>query len=68
MHRTARPFAAATLAVVLAFGGAACSDEDGDGATTDEEIGELDQDIDEGADELQQEVEEGQEEVDGEDG
>ena len=55
-----RPFLAATFAAALVLGGAACSDEDGDGATTDEEVGELDQNIDEGADELEQEVEEGE--------
>lgn len=68
MHRAARPFAAAALAATLALGGVACSDEDGDGATTDEEIGELDQNVDEGTDQLQEEVEEGQEEIDGDDG
>jgi hypothetical protein len=52
------------IAAALALGGAACSDEDGDGATTDEEVGELDERVDEGADQLQEEVEQGDEEAD----
>jgi hypothetical protein len=55
---------AAGLVGVLALGGAtACSDEDGDGATTDEEVGELDDAGEDVGDELQQEVEEGQNEA-----
>ena len=52
------------ITVALASGAllltAACSDEDGDGATTDEEI----QDLEDGAEDVGEEVEE---EVDGQD-
>lgn len=54
---------ALTLSAVLALGGAACSDEDGDGATTDEEVGELDDRVEDVQDELEQEVDQGQEEA-----
>ncbi len=60
-----RTFAAGALTAGLVLGGAACSDEDGDGATTDEEVGELDDTVDDTGDQLQEEVEEGSEEVDG---
>lgn len=50
---------AALAIAALPFSGA-CSDEDGDGATTDEEI----QDVQDGADETEQQVDE---EVDGQD-
>ena len=59
-----RKLAAVPLAVMLLLGGAACSDEDGDGAETDEEIGELDQKVDEGRDELDKEIDEGEKETD----
>jgi hypothetical protein len=55
---TTRRFGATAIAGLLAIGSlvgaAACSDEDGDGGTTDEEI----QDIDEGVDEAESQVEE----------
>ncbi len=41
---------------VLALGVVACDDEDGDGATTDEEIGGAEDQVDEGLDQLEQEV------------
>lgn len=66
MHRTPRTITAAAFAAALALGGAACSDEDGDGATTDEEIGELDEQMDEGGEELEEEFEEGENEIEGE--
>lgn len=63
MYRTPRRITAIAFAATLAVGGAACSDEDGDGATTDEEIGELDDQVDEGGEEIEEEVEEGENEV-----
>ncbi len=41
---------------VLALGVVACDDEDGDGATTDEEIGGAEDQVNEGLDQLEQEV------------
>jgi hypothetical protein len=54
--RTTRAFvvAAATGALLLA---PACSDEDGDGATTDEEIQDVEDTGEDIADEVEQEVE-----------
>ena len=61
-----RTWGAAALTAALALGGAACSDEDGDGATTDEEVGEVEEQVDEGADQLQEEVDQGEEEAEDE--
>jgi hypothetical protein len=51
---------AASLALVLglgaSLGGAACSDEDGDGGTTDEEIQEGEDTVTSIADEIEEEV------------
>ncbi|MEX2659762.1 MAG: hypothetical protein WD232_08695 [Acidimicrobiales bacterium] len=66
MRRTPRTITAAAFAATLALGGAACSDEDGDGATTDEEIGELDEQMDEGGEQLGEEIEGGEKELEGE--
>lgn len=66
MGNLTRTFAVGALTAGLALGGVACGDdEDGDGATTDEEVGELDDTVDETGEELEEEVEEGSEEVDG---
>ena len=46
-----RKLLATLFAASLLLVPAACSDEDGDGATTDEEVDELDQEIDEGGNE-----------------
>ncbi len=46
---------------VLALGMVACDDEDGDGATTDEEIGGAEDQVDEGLDQLEQEVDQNNE-------
>jgi hypothetical protein len=46
----------ASFAAVLVLGGAACSDEDGDGGTTDEELEDVDQTVDSVGDELEEEV------------
>lgn len=58
-----RSLVAAGLVGVLALGGAACSDEDGDGAVTDEEQGEIDDGAEDVGNELEQEVDEGAEET-----
>ena len=61
MTRSTARIVAAGFAASLAFGGlAACSDEDGDGAVTDEEL----QDVEDGAEDVGNELEE---EVDGQD-
>ena len=59
IRRSARAVIAALAVVSIGLTGA-CSDEDGDGATTDEEI----QDLEEGGDKAEKEIEE---EVDGQD-
>jgi len=61
MTRARRRLAAGTLAglaalVVLA---PACGDQDGDGATTDEEIGDIQEKVEEGTKEAEQRLEEG---------
>lgn len=64
MASIARKATAATFTAALLFGGlTACSDEDGDGARTDEEIGELEDTGEDIGDELEQEVDQGQEEM-----
>ncbi len=63
MGNLTRTFAVGVLTAGVVLGGVACSDEDGDGATTDEEVGELDEEVDEGADKLEQEVDAGQDEA-----
>lgn len=59
MTRRMRTALAVLAALAMPFT-AACADEDGDGATTDEEI----EDLQDGADEVEDEV---QEEIDGQD-
>ena len=63
MTQRTRTWGAAAMVAALALGGAACSDEDGDGATTDEEVGEIEERVSEGADQVQEEVDQGQEEA-----
>ena len=52
----------AALALLLGlgsiFGVAACSDEDGDGGETDEEIQDVEDGVEEGVDDVQEEVDE----------
>ena len=43
---TTKKLAIGAAAVALTFGGIACSDEDGDGATTDEEVDQVDEQMD----------------------
>lgn len=61
-----RALAAGLASLGLLF--TACADEDGDGATTDEEIGELVDETTDLVEEVEEEVEEGVEEVDENDG
>lgn len=58
MRSRGTKLAAAALTAVLAFGGAACNDEDGDGAGSDEEVDNLEQEVDEGADQVEEEIKE----------
>lgn len=54
-----RAFALATLfGAGSLFGAAACSDEDGDGGETDEEIQDIEDGVDEATDAVEDEVEE----------
>ena len=41
---------------LLSFAFAGCSDEDGDGATTDEEIQDVEDGVDEAGDEVEEEI------------
>ncbi|HEX2152922.1 MAG TPA: hypothetical protein VHL52_02980 [Acidimicrobiia bacterium] len=52
------------LVALMPLSVAACSDEDDDGAVTDEEVGEIDESLEEGAQDLQEEIEEGADEAD----
>jgi hypothetical protein len=57
MPTTTTRIAAAGVAAVLSLGGlAACSDEDGDGGTTDEEIQDLEDTVTSIEGEIQEEV------------
>ena len=60
---TLRRTAIAALTATLIFA-PACSDEDNDGAKTDEEIDQVDEQVEDTGDQVDQEVDEGQEEVD----
>src|SRR5919107_497430 len=62
MHRASLHRAAAgAIAALLLFGGAACSDEDGDGNTADEESEQLEDRARDAGDEVEQQVDEGAE-------
>ena len=68
MNRTR--IAAITTAGLFGLGSlglAACSDEDGDGGTTDEEIEDVEETVDDMGDEIEEEVD-AQDEGDNEDG
>jgi hypothetical protein len=56
----------AALAAASALTFAACSDEDGDGAGTDEEVDQVDEQMEDTGDQIQEEVDEGQQEVEDE--
>ena len=58
-----RRIAASVLVAACALGAVACSDEDGDGAVTDEETGEIDETIDSIGNEIEEEVDRGAEET-----
>lgn len=63
MPRLRKLVAVSALASVTLFG-VACSDEDGDGGTTDEEINQLDENVEDGVEQGEQELEEGRDEID----
>ena len=65
MHRHTRrhPIAGVALAATLLLAPVACSDEDGDGATTDEEVDQIDEGAEDVGDDVNEEVDEGAEEV-----
>lgn len=63
MRTSTRRLSAVALSVLLGAGLSACSDEDGDGATTDEEVGELEDTGDSVVDEVEEEVDEGEAEA-----
>ena len=65
-RRTTRTAVAGALVALVALGGGltACSDEDGDGATTDEEVEELDEGSEDVQDQVEEEIDEGQNETD----
>jgi hypothetical protein len=64
MHRTTLHRAAASgVAALLLIGGTACSDEDGDGNTADEESEELEDRARDARDEVEQQVDEGAEDA-----
>lgn len=54
---------AIALVALMPLSVAACSDEDDDGAVTDEEVGEVEESLEEGVQELEEEVEEGADEL-----
>jgi len=59
-----RKLAALGLVATLSLFGAGCgNDEDGDGATTDEEVNQVDETGEDVGNEVEQEVDEGAEEV-----
>ena len=60
-----RRAATIALAATLVFAPAACGDdEDGDGATTDEEVDEVDEGAEDVGEDVGEEIEEGENEVD----
>ena len=64
MTNTLRRAAAAAVTATLLFAPVACSDEDGDGAETDEEIDQIDEGAEDTGDQIEEEVDEGEDEVD----
>ena len=58
-----RRITALSFAALLALTGAACSDEDGDGAETDEEVDQVDEQLEDTGDDVEEELDEGQDEV-----
>lgn len=52
------------LVALMPLSLAACSDEDDDGAVTDEEVNQVDEGVEEGIDETEDELDEGADEVD----
>jgi hypothetical protein len=62
MDTPAKKMTAAAFAAVLALGGTACTDENDDGSSVDEETEQLEENVDQGADEVEQQLDEGAEE------
>ena len=62
--RTRTRLAAGSLTALLLFGGLACSDEDGDGGSLDEETEELEDKGRDAGNEVEQQLDEGAEEND----
>ena len=62
MNRIRRASAVAAVASLALFG-AACSDEDDDGAETDEELEQLDESGEDVGNDLEEELNEGEEEL-----
>jgi hypothetical protein len=58
-----RKFLAGMLGLSVVLFPVACSDEDNDGSTTDEEVDQLDEKSEDVGDELEEEVDEGRDEV-----
>lgn len=58
-----RRVTAGAFALALVLGGVACSDEDGDGGVTDEEVDQIDETVDSVGEEVQEEVDRGTDEV-----
>lgn len=63
MNSTFRRASTLAIAATLVFAPAACSDEDGDGAGTDEEVDEIDEGAEDVGNDVDEEVDEGAEEV-----
>jgi hypothetical protein len=57
-HRLATAAAAGLFGLAAISGFAACSDEDGDGGETDEEIQDIEEGVDEGVEDVEEEVDE----------
>jgi hypothetical protein len=62
-----RPLAGVALAAALVLGPVACSDEDGDGATTDEEVDRMEEEGGDVRDRVEEEVDRGRDAVDDDD-
>ena len=58
-----RRTATATLAAFALLVPVACSDEDGDGAETDEEVDQIDEQVEDTGEQVDEEIDEGEEEV-----
>jgi gas vesicle protein len=64
MTTTLRRVGAAAAVATLLFAPTACSDEDGDGAKSDEEVDQVDEQMEDTGDQIEEEIDEGDKEVD----